>query len=67
MNLFTPPKLIKDLHIRFGENPVVLLSLFSTHATQDNWCPHDILNVIAQAKKGNYMSLIKILRAHIQH
>ena len=37
MNLFDPPKLVKGIYIRFGENPFVLLSLFSCQAIKQNW------------------------------
>jgi sugar diacid utilization regulator len=66
MNLFTPPKLVKGIHIRFGENPIELLSLFSLHASKQNWDQQEILNVMNQAKTGDYMNLIKTLRAHIK-
>lgn len=67
MNLFSPPKLVKGIYIRMGENPFVLLSLFSCSAKRQNWNHQEIENVINKAKKGNYINLIKTLRAHIPH
>ena len=65
MNLFDPPKLVKGIYIRFGENPFVLLSLFSCQAIKQNWTQQEIANVLSKVKKGNYMHLIKTLQAHI--
>jgi len=67
MNLLNPPKLMKGIYIRFGDNPFVLLSLFSCNAIKQNWTQQEIANVMNKAKKGNYMNLIKTLRAHIHH
>ncbi|OTG70468.1 hypothetical protein B9T26_13835 [Acinetobacter sp. ANC 4169] len=65
MNLFNPPKLVKGIYIRFGENPFVLLSSFSYQASRQSWTQQEISQVVTKAKKGNYMNLIKILKAHI--
>ena len=65
MNLFDPPKLVKGIYIRFGENPFVLLSLFSCQAIKQNWTQQEIANVLSKAKKSNHMHLIKTLQAHI--
>lgn len=46
MNLFSPPKLVKGIYIRMGENPFVLLSLFSCSAKRQNWNHQEIENVI---------------------
>ena len=51
MNLFDPPKLVKGIYIRFGENPFVLLSLFSCQAIKQNWTQQEIANVLSKAKK----------------
>ena len=67
MNLFNAPKLLNGLQIRFGENPMALLALFTGHATKQQWSEQEIENVLRTAKKGNYMNLIKTLRAHIHH
>ena len=67
MNLFDPPKIVRDVAIRFGENPLVLLSLFASEATLQNWTVEEIEYVIDKGKQGDYMYLIKTLKAHIDH
>ena len=67
MILFNPPKFLKGINIRVGENPCVLLSLFSCYAVKQNWSMQEIAYVINQAKKGNYINLIKTLKAHMHH
>ena len=67
MNLFDPPKIVRDVAIRFGENPLVLLSLFASEATLQNWTVEEIEYVTERAKQCDYKYLIKILKAHIDH
>ncbi|WP_442767655.1 hypothetical protein [Acinetobacter bohemicus] len=67
MNLFNPPKQVKGVSIRFGENPFVLLSLFFRQAKNQNWSQQEITHVLDKAKKGNYAHLVKTLKAHIHH
>ena len=64
MNLFDPPKYIKGIHIRFGENPFVLLSLFACQAMKQKWQQKEIKNVIDNAKAGDYKHLVNSLKAH---
>ncbi|KAB0627328.1 hypothetical protein F7P75_07780 [Acinetobacter gandensis] len=66
MNQFNPPKYVKGLNIKFGENPFVLLAQFAFSATRQMWSKEEIEVVIRMAKNGNYMNLIKILRLHIK-
>jgi len=50
MNLFNPPKQVKGVSIRFGENPFVLLSLFFRQAKNQNWSQQEITHVLDKAK-----------------
>ncbi|WP_347454344.1 hypothetical protein ABEF83_09155 [Acinetobacter thermotolerans] len=64
MNLFNPPKRVRNLYIKYGENPFVLLSKFIYAAHRQKWSKEEIERVISAAKKGNYIALIRILRSH---
>ncbi|ATO20816.1 hypothetical protein BS636_14560 [Acinetobacter sp. LoGeW2-3] len=64
MNQFSPPKYIRNLYIKYGENPFVLLSKFIYAARRQKWTKEEIERVISAAKKGNYVALIRILRSH---
>lgn len=64
MNLFTPEKKVKNLHIRFGESPFVLLTLFACTAERQKWTAKDIQAVLNEAKKADYKHLVQTLKAH---
>ncbi|OTG82742.1 hypothetical protein B9T33_04640 [Acinetobacter sp. ANC 5054] len=66
MNQFNPPKYVKGLNLKFGENPFVLFAQFAFSATRQMWTKEEIEQVIRAAKKGNYMNLMKILQFHIK-
>ncbi|MEM9993110.1 hypothetical protein ACODTQ_05530 [Acinetobacter pittii] len=50
--------------IHFGENPLVLLNNFSTSALKQGWSQAEVESVIAKASQGDYMALIRTLRAY---
>ncbi|PTV48718.1 hypothetical protein [Acinetobacter pittii] len=50
--------------ILFGENPLVLLNNFSTSALKQGWSEAEVETVISEASQGDYMALIRTLRAY---
>ncbi|HAV4287500.1 TPA: hypothetical protein JIQ75_18680, partial [Acinetobacter baumannii] len=50
--------------IHFGENPLVILSNFSHSALKQGWSQAEIETVISEASQGDYMKLIRTLRAY---
>jgi len=50
--------------ILFGENPLVLLTNFSNSALKQGWSQAEVASVISQASQGDYMALIRTLRAY---
>ncbi|EPL0767391.1 hypothetical protein LJM22_000978, partial [Acinetobacter baumannii] len=49
--------------IHFGENPLVILSNFSHSALKQGWSQAEVETVISEASQGDYMKLIRTLRA----
>lgn len=50
--------------IHFGENPLVILSNFSHSALKQGWSQAEVETVISEASQGDYMKLIRTLRAY---
>jgi len=50
--------------ILFGENPLVLLTNFSNSALKQGWSQAEVESVIFKASQGDYMALIRTLRAY---
>lgn len=50
--------------ILFGENPLVLLTNFSNSALKQGWSQAEVESVISKASQGDYMVLIRTLRAY---
>ncbi|ADY83480.1 hypothetical protein BDGL_002894 [Acinetobacter pittii PHEA-2] len=50
--------------VHFGENPLVLLTNFSNSALKQGWTQTEVESVISKASQGDYMALIRTLRAY---
>lgn len=50
--------------VHFGENPLVLLTNFSSSALKQGWTQTEVESVISKASQGDYMTLIRTLRAY---
>ncbi|PPC04815.1 hypothetical protein SOI76_00290 [Acinetobacter pittii] len=50
--------------VHFGENPLVLLTNFSNSALKQGWTQIEVESVISKASQGDYMALIRTLRAY---
>ncbi|WP_151793364.1 hypothetical protein [Acinetobacter nosocomialis] len=64
MELFKPEKRLMNHPIHFGENPLVILSNFSHSALKQGWSQAEVETVISEASQGDYMKLIRTLRAY---
>ncbi|MCU4362255.1 MULTISPECIES: hypothetical protein [Acinetobacter] len=64
MELSKLEKRVTDHPIHFGENPLVLLNNFSTTALKQGCSQAEVESVISKASQGDYMALIRTLRAY---
>ncbi|MEQ1066471.1 hypothetical protein ABLB96_02345 [Acinetobacter sp. XH1741] len=64
MELFKLEKRLMNHSIHFGENPLVILSNFSHSALKQGWSQAEVESVISEASQGDYMKLIRTLRAY---
>ncbi len=64
MNLFKPPKIVRKVYYRYGEDQFVLLAIFIFSAYKQNWSKDEIQKVLKEAKKSNYKHLIETLKNH---
>ncbi|TPT74387.1 hypothetical protein FJU58_08980 [Acinetobacter baumannii] len=64
MNLFKPPKKVKNVYFRFGEHHFVLLAVFVFAATKQEWSKSDIKKVVEEASRRDYKHLVSILKEH---
>jgi len=64
MELFKLEKRLMNHSIHFGENPLVILSNFSYSALKQGWSQAEVESVISEASQGDYMKLIRTLRAY---
>ncbi|MCK0911499.1 hypothetical protein [Acinetobacter pittii] len=64
MELSKLEKRLTNHPIHFGENPLVLLNNFSTTALKQGWSEAEVETVISEASQGDYMALIRTLRAY---
>ncbi|MBJ9722306.1 hypothetical protein I5515_10890 [Acinetobacter calcoaceticus] len=64
MEIFKLEKRLMNHPIHFGENPLVLLTNFSSSALKQGWSQTEVESVISKASQGDYMTLIRTLRAY---
>ncbi|MDR2250385.1 hypothetical protein [Acinetobacter sp.] len=57
-------KRLMNHSIHFGENPLVIVSNFSHSALKQGWSQAEVETVISEASQGDYMKLIRTLRAY---
>ncbi|WP_228270245.1 hypothetical protein, partial [Acinetobacter bereziniae] len=64
MNLFNPPKKVKNVYFRFGEHRFVLLAVFVFAASKQEWSESDIKKVVEEACRKDYSHLVSTLKEH---
>jgi len=64
MNLFNPPKYIRQFKPRIGEPRFVILCSFACSARRQNFSKDDVSKIIEKSKNLNYESFIILINSH---
>ncbi len=64
MELSKLEKRLMNHPIHYGENPMDLLNNVRPSALKQGWSQAEVESVIAKASQGDYMALIRTLRAY---
>lgn len=65
MNLFNPPKFVKGVYLRQGDQAFIVLAQFVYNARRQHWSATDIEHVRCHALNGNYEHFMNIIQAHL--
>lgn len=58
------PKKIRNLYLRYGDPPFVILSSFANAAQNQGWSSAEVKEIISEIHRHNYEYLFKTLKKY---